>query len=143
MRAFEKFVATQDPNLTEIAKELGCSKQYLYRIAKQEQWFERKTHMAVALRGDAEAERLLEFTKAQLEAKISTRLFELDELCRKKTGNQLKAVIAWLTMAGVGKPQLEGKSLPSTTSVYNDLSDNRQVTVVQPGVSVPALTEGE
>ena len=135
---FEKFVATQEPNLTEIAKELGCSKQYLYRIAKQEQWFERKTHMAVALRGDAEAERLLEFAKAQLEAKISTRLFELDELCRKKN---LKAVIAWLQMAGVGKPQVEGKSLPSTTSVYNDLSDNRQVTVVQPGASAPALEE--
>ena len=130
MRAFEIYVSQTSPNLAEIARQVGCSKQYLYQISKDEHWVERKAHMAIALNGDGQLlDDLMEYAQTELRSKVATRLAELDEVCRKKGSNRLRAILAWLEMAGVGK-EVENP-MPRSVSVHNDLSDRRQVTVVQ------------
>lgn len=130
MRAFEIYTSQVTPNLAEIARQVGCSKQYLYQISKDEHWVERKAHMAIALNGDGQLlDDLMEYAQAELRSKVATRLGELDEVCRKKGSNRLRAILAWLEMAGVGK-EVESP-MPRSVSVHNDLSDRRQVTVVQ------------
>ena len=127
IRAFEMFVeGTLD--LSGIAKELGCSRQYLYRLAKIHGWAERKANLrTTALLTDEAAVTAVEIALAELRSKIHQRVLELDELCTKRN---LKAILAWLQMSGLnGKQEVE--RLPSKVEVYNDLSDNRQVTVVK------------
>ena len=141
---FQRFI--EGVGMRAIARELDVTPAYLYKVAKRESWVDRRSHLRLsALLTEGLAPKALEMALAQLHAKLDQRLAELDRICQnvKHPGPQLKAIVAWLTMAGVGKP-LEGGG-PRTAEVINDFSDRRQVTVVQgPAVnsaSTPVLGE--
>lgn len=128
VRAFEMFC--EGAGMTEIAQTLDCTRQYLYKVSKAEDWVARRTHLKLsALLTEGSAAKALEMATAHLQSKIDQRLAELDRLCVKLN---LKAVVTWLEMAGVGK-KVEISGVPREVGVYNDLSDRRQVTVVREG----------
>ena len=128
VRAFEMFC--EGAGMTEIAQTLDCTRQYLYKVSRAEDWVARRTHLKLsALLTEGSAAKALEMATAHLQSKIEQRLSELDRLCVK---HNLKAIITWLEMAGVGK-KVEIVGVPREVGVYNDLSDRRQVTVVQEG----------
>ena len=135
-RAFEMFVS-QNMSLTQIAKAVGCSHQYLYKLADTEKWADRKMQMAVALTlgDDPIVAKAVEQATMQLHARLGQRILELDEICSNRKGlvsHRLKAILAWVQMAGVGKGMWEGLGDGAKrVEVHNDLSDRRQVTVVQ------------
>lgn len=140
VRAFELYVEGA-MTLGEISKKLGCSKQYLYKIAKTQNWVDRKTRMqAMALVGqDDKAIQAMEIARAELQAKVQHRILELERLCE---GGNIKAILAWLQMAGLGKEDT-GSRVPRSVEVFNDLSDNRQVTVVNDPKRDQAKLEAE
>ena len=132
VRAFELF-ADQDLTIRETAKLVGCSHQYLYKISRAYQWEERKVKRRALRLVEDEAlqNEAISVARAALQERLPQRLAELEELCSKK--RNLKAILAWLHMAGLdGKPaEPQGTRPPGKIEVFNDLSDNRQVTVVQ------------
>ena len=121
-------------NIGVIAKLLGCSRQYLYKIAKDHDWAARKSkiHTAALLESTAIAP-AVEVALVELRAKVACRLLELDELCTKKN---LRAILAWLQMAGVNGKMPE-ETGPRKVEVTNDFSDQRHVTIVNPGQEPP------
>lgn len=135
-RAFEMFVS-QNMSLTQIARAVGCSHQYLYKLADTEKWADRKMAMAVSLTlgEDPIVAKAVEQATMQLHARLGQRILELEQICsntKLATGPRLRAILAWFQMAGVGKGLWEGLGEGAKrVEVHNDLSDRRQVTVVQ------------
>ena len=145
VRAFELF-ADQDLTIRETAKLVGCSHQYLYKISRAYQWEERKVkRRALRLVEDtALQDEAISVARALLQERIPQRLSELERLCGTGKKLNLKAILAWLHMAGLdGKPaESQGTRPPGKIEVFNDLSDNRQVTVVQDVAPVTPATTG-
>lgn len=145
VRAFELF-ADQDLTLREVAKLVGCSHQYLYKLAKAYQWEERKAkRRALRLVEDtALQDEALSVARATLQERLPQRLAELEKLCSGKPN--LKAILAWCHMAGLtGKPAEPTEPRPpGKIEVFNDLSDNRSVTVVRdsPTIAPDAISTG-
>ena len=143
VRAFNMFLHETE-NVSEIARTLNCTRQHIYGLKSRYKWVERKA--AAKITDDMPVEditaRIMEAALTEVQARVLQRLRELDELC--VVGN-LKAILAWLGMSGLGEPVERGDTVPRTVEVYNDLSDNRQVTVVSdsapmaPGALAPIL----
>ena len=133
IKAFEMYL-TGELEIPDIAKELRCSRQYLYRIAKVHDWATRKSKLQAMtlVNGNETTLALVDVAREKLQSKVNTRLLELEELCEKRN---LKAILAWLQMAGLGKFDGGGGGAPRSVEVTNDLSDRRQVTVIQDSAS--------
>jgi len=141
VKAFEMYVEGQR-SLREIARELDCSHQYVYKLAKAEDWAARKTQMVVnALLDGGQSAKAIEVALTTLQTRLEARLVELEQLCHAKSPTvRLKAVVTWLEMAGVRK----GVELPQgvkKVEVVNDFSDRRQVTVVSDPLPTRPLEE--
>ena len=126
VRAFEMYCEGAK-SLIQIAKELGCSRQYLYLEAKKGDWANRKAALRANLVSEEVATRAMEVAQAELRSKVHKRIEELEQLCEKRN---LKAILAWIQLSGLnGKVEFGAPRAPRI-EVFNDLSDNRQVTVV-------------
>lgn len=123
----------------DIARELGCARQPLYRFAKEQHWAERRAQAVGAFfTGDKRMDEALTQAVTTLRVGLGKRLTELDELCsdRNKTV-RLGAIRTWLQLA---QSFQEGGKPPQSVEIYNDLRDQRQVVVEAPE---PRSTPGQ
>ena len=75
IRACELYL--QDWALGDAAREVGCSRQYLYRMAKLHNWPQRRDRLRqAALLSGGQVTAALEGAVAELRARLSQRLFE-------------------------------------------------------------------
>lgn len=144
VRAYEMFMEGHE--ISEIAQVVGCSRQYVYKLAKVNDWAGRRLKIASAaiLQEDSRVTDAVELALQLIRDKLTQRVSELDVLCQHEDPKiKLMSIRTWLSMAGLGKSALEGLlngGRHMQVDVHNDLSDNRKITVVQ-GVPQPeALT---
>jgi len=136
IRAFERYLEGRG-SLGDIAKEIGCSRQYLYKLARVGGWAERRAKVqTMALMNTTVVAEAVEQALTELRVRVPQRLLELEDLCVKRN---LTAILAWLRMAGLSGKPVESETPPATVEVHNDLSDRRQVTVIQEGARTPEL----
>lgn len=143
VRAYEMYMEGHE--ISEIAQVVGCSRQYVYKLAKVNDWAGRRLKIASAaiLQEDSRVTDAVELALQALRDKLTQRVGELDALCRHKNPTvSLPAIRMWLNLAGLGKTALEGLlgNRPMQVDVHNDLSDNRKVTVIQGAPQSEALT---
>jgi predicted transcriptional regulator len=127
MRAYELFV--QGHRRADIARELGLTKATIGAWAKADQW-EGRMERLVATANEAADHVVgdqLAHALAQLKLSVVRRVKELESLCgpSQEPGLRLRAIQAWLKLAGIDKalPHPTSPTTKADLTLLEDLLD--------------------